>query len=114
VAVNVVGGEHAVIHPDIPVVANTGYLLDHGAFYHPGDSFHVPEQRVDVLGLPTAAPWLKVAEAVDFFRAVAPRVAVPIHQGLLALPEAFYSHFENLAPAGSAVTVLGHRAATAV
>jgi L-ascorbate metabolism protein UlaG (beta-lactamase superfamily) len=113
-AVNVVGGEHAVIHPDIPVVPNTGYLVDHGAFYHPGDSFHLPEQRVDVLGLPTAAPWLKISEAIEFFRAVSPRVAVPIHQGLLALPEAFYSHFESLGPSTSAVSVLEHRVAATV
>jgi L-ascorbate metabolism protein UlaG (beta-lactamase superfamily) len=103
-----------VIHPDIPVVPNTGYLIDHGAFYHPGDSFHVPEQRVDVLGLPTAAPWLKISEAIEFFRAVSPRVAVPIHQGLLALPEAFYAHLENLAPPGSAVTILEHAVAATV
>jgi L-ascorbate metabolism protein UlaG (beta-lactamase superfamily) len=114
VAVDVLGGQHAVIHPDIPIVPNTGYLIDHGAFYHPGDSFHVPDQRVDVLGLPTAAPWLKISEAIEFFRAVSPRVAVPIHQGLLALPEAFYSHFENLGPPASALTVLEHRSATEV
>ncbi len=62
---------------------NTGYVVDDGAFYHPGDSLFVPEQKVDVLGLPTSAPWLKTGEAVEFLRTVAPRVAVPIHQGLL-------------------------------
>lgn len=35
--VTVVGdGEHAVIHPDIPVIPNNGYLLD-GSVLHPGD-----------------------------------------------------------------------------
>lgn len=61
--VNVAGGQHAVIHADIPVVPNVGYLVDHGAFYHPGDSFFVPEQKVDVLGLPAGAPWLKARPA---------------------------------------------------
>ncbi|MDR7302145.1 MBL fold metallo-hydrolase [Haloactinomyces albus] len=106
VAVNVVGGEHAVIHPDIPTVANAGYVVDHGAFYHPGDAFHVPEQRIDVLGLPTGAPWLKLSEAVDFLRAVSPRVTVPIHEAVLARPEMHYRMFEQLGPQGTAVNVL--------
>lgn len=113
-AINVVGGEHAVIHPDIPVIPNIGYLVDHGAFYHPGDSFHVPEQPVDVLGLPTAAPWLKVSEAVDFFRAVAPRVAVPIHEAVLSVPELHYRMFDSLRPDGSTFTVLPVGTATTV
>lgn len=105
-SVDVVGGEHAVIHPDIPRVTNTGYVVDHGAFYHPGDAFHIPEQRIDVLGLPTAAPWLKLSEAVDFLRAVAPRATVPIHEAVLAVPEMHYRMFEQLSPERTAVTVL--------
>lgn len=104
-AVNAVGGEHAVIHRDIPVIPNVGFLFEHGAFYHPGDSFHVPEQKVDVLGLPTGAPWLKAGEAVDFLRAVAPRVAVPIHEAVLANPAMHYGLFTNLAPEGTEVRV---------
>ncbi|WP_033290081.1 MBL fold metallo-hydrolase [Amycolatopsis jejuensis] len=113
-SVSVVGGEHAVIHADIPVIPNIGYLLDHGAFYHPGDSFHVPEQKVDVLGLPTGAPWLKASEAVDFLRAVAPRRTVPIHEAVLARPAMHYGLFENLAPEGTEVRVLERGVATEV
>ncbi|MQA08349.1 MAG: MBL fold metallo-hydrolase [Pseudonocardiaceae bacterium] len=105
-AVNVVGGSHAVIHPDVPLVPNVGYIFDHGAFYHPGDSFYQPEQRIDVLGLPTGAPWLKVSEAVDFLRAVRPRLAVPIHEAVLARPAMHYGMFTNLAPEGTEVRVL--------
>jgi L-ascorbate metabolism protein UlaG (beta-lactamase superfamily) len=104
--VHVVGGEHGVIHVDIPVIPNLGYVVDDGAFYHPGDSFSPPDQDVDVLGLPTGAPWLKVSEAVEFFRAVSPRVAVPIHAAALAMPEKIYGMFEALAPAGATVTVV--------
>ncbi|HVW44224.1 MAG TPA: MBL fold metallo-hydrolase [Amycolatopsis sp.] len=103
--VDVVGGQHAVIHSDIPIVPNVGYLFEHGAFYHPGDSFYVPEQKVDVLGLPTGAPWLKAGEAVDFLREVAPRVAVPIHEAVLANPAMHYGLFTNLAPEGTEVRV---------
>ncbi|GHF56711.1 L-ascorbate metabolism protein UlaG (beta-lactamase superfamily) [Amycolatopsis bartoniae] len=104
-AVNAVGGEHAVIHQDLPQIPNVGFLFEHGAFYHPGDSFYVPEQKVDVLGLPTGAPWLKAGEAVDFLRAVSPRVAVPIHEAVLANPAMHYGLFTNLAPEGTEVRV---------
>ena len=105
-AVHVVGGLHEVIHPDIPVIDNLGYVVEHGAFYHPGDSFYVPDQRIDVLGLPTGAPWLKLSEAVDFLRAVAPRVAVPIHEAVLSVPQLHYRMFDQLSPHGTAVEVL--------
>ncbi|WP_026423420.1 MBL fold metallo-hydrolase [Actinokineospora inagensis] len=106
---SVVGGEHAVIHQDIPVIPNVGYLIDHGAFYYPGDSFVVPEQKVDVLALPTGAPWLKLGEAIDYFRAVAPRVAVPVHDLTLAegMREGSYERFQELGPAGARVEVPG-------
>ncbi|MFD9888406.1 MBL fold metallo-hydrolase [Amycolatopsis sp. NPDC059027] len=112
--VNVVGGEHAVIHSDIPVIPNVGYVVDHGAFYHPGDSFFVPEQKIDVLGLPTGAPWLKAGEAVDYLRAVAPRTAVPIHEAVLANPALHYGLFGNLAPEGTEVKVLDRAEPTTV
>jgi L-ascorbate metabolism protein UlaG (beta-lactamase superfamily) len=105
-AITVVGGQHATIHADIPIVPNVGYLVEHGAFYHPGDSFFVPDQRIDVLGLPTAAPWLKAAEAVNYLREIAPRVAVPIHEAVLARPAMHYGLFTNLAPDGTEVRVV--------
>ncbi len=76
------GGWHAVIHPDIPAVPNLGYLVD-DSFYHPGDSFDVPEGvEVDTLFVPITAPWLKVSEAIDFVRAVHPRRAFALHDCL--------------------------------
>ena len=103
--VETVGGEHAVIHPDIPTIPNVGYLVD-GALLHPGDSFHVPDRPVDILALPTGAPWLKAAEAVDYLRAVSPRLAVPIHEAVLARPQMHYNLFERLAPPACTVRVL--------
>lgn len=104
-SLDVVGGEHAIIHPDIPGIPNTGYVVDGGAFYHPGDSLFVPPGDIDVLGLPAGAPWLKLSEAVEFFRSVSPRVAVPIHEAVLAMPQMHYGMFEQLAPSGASVTV---------
>ncbi|MEU5783745.1 MBL fold metallo-hydrolase [Micromonospora lupini] len=83
VAVRAYGGQHAVIHPDIPVVDNLGYLIN-DVVYHPGDSLVVPDETpVDTLFAPIHAPWSKFSEVVDFIRAVAPRRAYALHDALL-------------------------------
>ena len=81
--ITVHGAEHAVIHPDIPVIANVGYLVD-GGLYHPGDAYFVPEVPVQVLLLPTSGPWMKLGEAADYVRAVRPQQIVQIHEMLLS------------------------------
>jgi L-ascorbate metabolism protein UlaG (beta-lactamase superfamily) len=108
--VDVIGGDHGVIHPDIPVVPNNGYLIDGdaGTVLHPGDSFALPGRDVDVLLLPTAAPWLKVSEAVDYLRAIAPSLAVPIHQAILAKPDKHYGLFRELAPVDTDIQIAAH------
>jgi L-ascorbate metabolism protein UlaG (beta-lactamase superfamily) len=83
VGVRVAGRDHAVIHPDIPVVPNVGYLVG-GRLFHPGDAFTDPGEPVEALAVPAAAPWLKVAEAIDYLRAVRPGVAVPVHDKVLS------------------------------
>jgi L-ascorbate metabolism protein UlaG (beta-lactamase superfamily) len=76
------GGQHAVIHPTIPVVPNVGYLIE-DTVYHPGDALIVPPVEVPVLLAPIHAPWSKTAEVIDFAVAVrAPRV-IGIHDALL-------------------------------
>ncbi|ODU01045.1 MAG: MBL fold metallo-hydrolase [Pseudonocardia sp. SCN 72-86] len=112
-SIDVLGGDHEVIHPDIPIVPNNGYLVD-GSTLHPGDSFTPPPGELDVLLLPTGAPWLKLSDAVDYLRAVKPRTAVPIHEAVLSRPAMHYGMFENLAPAGTIVEVLEREAATKV
>ncbi|MFC7876542.1 MBL fold metallo-hydrolase [Isoptericola sp. NPDC057391] len=84
-AVRALGHVHATIHPDIPPPANVAYLVD-GAVLHPGDSFTPPPAgvAVEALTLPVAGPWMKLGEAVDYVRRVAPRVAVPIHDAILS------------------------------
>jgi L-ascorbate metabolism protein UlaG (beta-lactamase superfamily) len=82
------GGLHAVIHPELPRVANVGFLVEgeggEGGVYHPGDSFDVPtDADVETLFVPVAGPWLKLAEAVEFVRAIKPRRAFALHDGLL-------------------------------
>ena len=80
------GGRHAVIHPDIPRIANLAYLIADATtnLYHPGDSFTVPEDTVvDTLFVPLNAPWMKLMESIDFVRAVKPGRAFALHDALL-------------------------------
>jgi len=79
--VRVLGEWHAVVHPDIPRIANVAYLVE--GVLHPGDAHVQPPDTPDVALLPISGPWLALAEAVDRARDVgAPRV-VPVHDGLL-------------------------------
>ncbi len=84
-AVTAVGELHAVIHPEIPRVHNSGYVIEAegSAVYHPGDALTPPGRDVDVLFLPVHAPWSKTSEVVDFARAVAAPRSVAVHDGLL-------------------------------
>lgn len=75
------GGQHALIHPSIPVVANVGYLVEDTVF-HPGDSLVVPDVPVTVLLLPTIAPWSKAAEVIDFAVSVRAPRAHQIHDAI--------------------------------
>ena len=80
--VHVYGRDHALIHRDIPLVVNTGFLVD-GDLFHPGDSLTVPEEPVRTLLLPISAPWLKAGEMIDYFREVAPARGYGIHDAIL-------------------------------
>jgi len=100
--IRAIGGRHAVIHPEIPVIDNISYLVGDGEhparLMHPGDALFVPDEPVDVLAAPAAAPWMRISEAIDYLRAVAPVRAVPIHQGIVA-PEArgiYYGRFTEM------------------
>ena len=103
--VEVLGSEHAVIHPEIARVPNVGYLVG-GRFFTPGDALTVPEADVEVLGLPTAAPWLKLSEAVGLLRDVRPRLAFPVHDAVLATPQIWYQQLAGLAPEGTRFEVV--------
>jgi L-ascorbate metabolism protein UlaG (beta-lactamase superfamily) len=83
VGVGVAGRDHAIIHPDIPVIPNVGYLIG-GRLFHPGDAFTLPDQPVELLAVPASAPWMKASEAIDHIRALRPKVAIPIHEKVLS------------------------------
>ena len=81
-AVRAVGEWHAVIHEELPRFHNCGYVVsaDDAAIYHPGDSFTLPGQEIDVLLIPVSGPWNKVAEVIDFARAVGAPKNLAIHE----------------------------------
>jgi len=114
------GGTHATIHPDIPLIDNIAYLLgtpeQPGQLMHPGDSLFVPDVEIDVLALPAAAPWMKIGEGIDFLRAVSPRLAVPIHQAIVA-PDArgiYYGMLSGLAGEGTEFRALEEETGTSL
>ncbi|KAB1642747.1 MBL fold metallo-hydrolase [Gulosibacter chungangensis] len=79
------GGSHAAVYPGMPVLQNNAYLIDNELF-HPGDSFTTAPDpaNVRVLFTPIAAPWLKLAETIDFVRAHPSADIVPIHDAILS------------------------------
>ncbi len=82
-----VGGAHAVIHPDLPSIGNVGVTIRGASgptLFHPGDAYAAVPDGVDVLAVPLAAPWAKLQETVDFVRAVGPRTVFAIHDAGLS------------------------------
>jgi len=77
------GGDHAVISPDRPALANIGVMINDRVYY-PGDSFAIPDAPVDILALPVSAPWMKYSEAMEFLTAVKPRIVFPTHDAILS------------------------------
>jgi L-ascorbate metabolism protein UlaG (beta-lactamase superfamily) len=106
------GGRHAVIHPELPVIDNTVFQLgtpqDPAELVHPGDSLWVPPVPVGVLALPAVAPWMRISEAVDYLRAVAPRTALPIHFGIIqpAAQGIYFGRLAEMAPARTEFKVI--------
>ncbi|MEI8231612.1 MAG: MBL fold metallo-hydrolase [Actinomycetes bacterium] len=81
------GDLHAVIHQSIPVIENRGVLIN-DKFYYPGDSFTLPDRPVELLAVPTSAPWLKISEVMEFVTSVK-------HKHSMATHNALHSDFGN-------------------
>ena len=86
VLITAVGGQHAVIHRDLPRIGNVGFLLSsegQPTLFHPGDAYDTAPPGVDILAVPAYGPWAAMKETVDFVRAVGALEGFPIHEGLL-------------------------------
>jgi L-ascorbate metabolism protein UlaG (beta-lactamase superfamily) len=87
VLVTAVGGQHAIIHRDIPRIGNVGYVLQsegQPTLFHPGDALDAVPDGVDILAVPAYGPWAAMKETIDFVRAVGALEGFPIHDELLS------------------------------
>ncbi|MFL6155404.1 MAG: MBL fold metallo-hydrolase [Marmoricola sp.] len=82
--VTAVGEKHAVIHPELPHFDNSGYLLEveGRTVFHPGDALTTLPAAPDLLLLPVSAPWLKIAECIDYAREVGAATSLAIHDAV--------------------------------
>lgn len=80
VRIQVTSTAHEVIYPGVPLPENLAFDIA-GSVFVPGDSFALPSNPVDVLLVPTGAPWMKLSETIDYLKQVSPRRIVPVHDG---------------------------------
>jgi L-ascorbate metabolism protein UlaG (beta-lactamase superfamily) len=113
-SISAVGGQHALIHDRVPRPGNVGFVVaeDGGAtLFHPGDSYAESPAGVDVLAYPLSAPWTKVAETLDFLRAVAAPTAFPIHDATVSAAgrQMYLTHTSSFGADETAVVDLADR-----
>ena len=77
------GKDHAAIVPGQIPCENIGVVID-DEIVNPGDSFDYSNVGAKVLLVPISAPWLKIAESMDFVDRVKPQIVIPIHDALLS------------------------------
>lgn len=82
VAVEGVGVDHALVYRSLPIVNNTGYMIAN-RFFYPGDALTLPNRPVEILAYTAIAPWMRIAEGVEYAKAVKPKIAFPVHDGFL-------------------------------
>ncbi len=73
--------DHAVIWNTIPC-ENIAVKVD-SFYYYAGDSFHTISDKMEIVGVPVSAPWLKMNEAIEFSRSMTATYFMPTHNGLL-------------------------------
>jgi L-ascorbate metabolism protein UlaG (beta-lactamase superfamily) len=101
VSVDVVGGQHALVHDRIPRVGNVGFIIREAGgptLFHPGDSYDVTPSGIDLLALPFNAPWARAGMTIDFANAVKPERAIPVHDVFLS--EAGHSTYSRICRGG--------------
>ena len=87
VLVTAVGGQHAVIHSDLPRIGNVGFELrseGEPTFFHPGDALDTTPDGIDIIAVPAYGPWAAMKETIDFVRTVGALEGFLIHDELLS------------------------------
>jgi L-ascorbate metabolism protein UlaG (beta-lactamase superfamily) len=78
-----IGDLHQEIHRSIPLIQNTGVLVN-SKLYYPGDSYTRCDYPFEVLACPASAPWLKIGDVIDFLDAQRPAKCFSTHNALLS------------------------------
>lgn len=76
------GDQHLEIHRSIPLVQNVGVLVN-SKLYYPGDSYTQCDYSFEVLACPSAAPWMKISDLIDFLEVARPKQAFATHNAIL-------------------------------
>jgi L-ascorbate metabolism protein UlaG (beta-lactamase superfamily) len=101
-----VGGTHAMIHPDVERTTNIGFYFTDSGLLHPGDDLTPPAVDVKLLAVPISGPWLSLADAVDYLRAINPPVAFAMHEAALTHPGFWYDTIDTLKPKSTEFQIL--------
>ena len=92
---------HAAVYGDVPGCTNAAYLVDDGAFLHPGDSFAVPAGPTSTS---SRSRWTARGSSSPrrstTCRRVQPRVAVPVHEGETTDPAKYAGMLAAFSPEG--------------
>jgi L-ascorbate metabolism protein UlaG (beta-lactamase superfamily) len=75
------GDLHAEIYEKLAQVQNTGYMIND--LCYPGDSFNMPKDKVDILALPVAGPWVLMKNALNYAKSLKPRTSFPVHDAFI-------------------------------
>jgi L-ascorbate metabolism protein UlaG (beta-lactamase superfamily) len=76
------GNKHAEIFDGILQVENTGYFIDDRLFYG-GDSFYIPNKKVEILALPVSGPWVCIKDTINYAIKISPKYCFPVHDGMI-------------------------------
>lgn len=77
------GDLHQLIHESIPLLQNSGVLVN-SALYYPGDSYTICDLPFEMLACPSSAPWLRIADVIDYLDAMRPPKCFATHNALLS------------------------------
>jgi L-ascorbate metabolism protein UlaG (beta-lactamase superfamily) len=82
IAVQAYGEWHAPLHPELPVVRNTGFLIG-SRIFHPGDALTDPGVPIKLLLVPVQEFFARADALVDYIRQVKPAQVSPVHDATL-------------------------------
>lgn len=77
-----VGKLHKEVYEGISQVENVGFTINN-KFFYPGDALENPKKQMEIIAFPVVGSWLKLSEAIDWLKELKPKIAFPVHDGIL-------------------------------